>query len=142
MLCFAFDYGCSKTIFMINVIRTGEAMSIVVHVFVCTTVVSVGVFVCVCLCVTSPSVLQPEKQEDGTVTGKDRWRQKLLSAMAAGVPVTPPFLSVTSPPSSFHLPFPLPFSSSTSSPPFPFSYPAGCCLSVLLFLSHSLAATV
>ncbi|XP_038137885.1 anoctamin-2b isoform X3 [Cyprinodon tularosa] len=30
---------------------------------------------------------EPEKQEDGTVTGKDRWRQKLLSAMAAGVPV-------------------------------------------------------
>ncbi|KAM4712221.1 anoctamin-2b isoform 2-T3 [Anableps anableps] len=29
---------------------------------------------------------EPEKQEDGTVTGKDRWRQKLLSAMAAGVP--------------------------------------------------------
>lgn len=40
-------------------------------------------------------VLQPEKQEDGTVTGKDRWRQKLLSAMGAGLPVTlrllPPF---------------------------------------------------
>ncbi|XP_029969933.1 anoctamin-2b [Salarias fasciatus] len=29
---------------------------------------------------------KPEKQEDGTVTGKDRWRQKLLSAMAAGIP--------------------------------------------------------
>ncbi|XP_070784726.1 anoctamin-2b [Enoplosus armatus] len=29
---------------------------------------------------------EPEKQEDGTVTGKDRWRQKLLSAMAAGIP--------------------------------------------------------
>ncbi|XP_026218905.1 anoctamin-2b [Anabas testudineus] len=29
---------------------------------------------------------EPDKQEDGTVTGKDRWRQKLLSAMAAGVP--------------------------------------------------------
>ncbi|XP_037552148.1 anoctamin-1 [Nematolebias whitei] len=29
---------------------------------------------------------EPEKQEDGTVTGKDRWRQKLLSAMAGGVP--------------------------------------------------------
>ncbi|KAM3587568.1 uncharacterized protein V6R79_009077 [Siganus canaliculatus] len=29
---------------------------------------------------------EPEKQEDGTVTGKDRWRQKLLSAMAAGMP--------------------------------------------------------
>ncbi|XP_054911527.1 anoctamin-2b isoform X2 [Poeciliopsis prolifica] len=29
---------------------------------------------------------EPGKQEDGTVTGKDRWRQKLLSAMAAGVP--------------------------------------------------------
>nr|XP_015810445.2 anoctamin-2b isoform X1 [Nothobranchius furzeri] len=29
-----------------------------------------------------------EKQEDGTVTEKDRWRQKLLSAMAAGIPVT------------------------------------------------------
>ncbi|XP_072309610.1 anoctamin-2b [Eucyclogobius newberryi] len=27
---------------------------------------------------------EPEKQEDGTVTGKDRWRQKLLSAMSAG----------------------------------------------------------
>ncbi|XP_045928451.1 anoctamin-2b isoform X2 [Micropterus dolomieu] len=31
---------------------------------------------------------EPEKQEDGTVTGKDRWRQKLLSAMAAGIPAT------------------------------------------------------
>ncbi|KAF1372550.1 hypothetical protein PFLUV_G00266660 [Perca fluviatilis] len=31
---------------------------------------------------------EPEKQEDGTVTGKDRWRQKLLSAMAAGPPST------------------------------------------------------
>ncbi|XP_077355826.1 anoctamin-2b isoform X2 [Festucalex cinctus] len=30
---------------------------------------------------------QPVKQEDGTVTGKDRWRRKLLSAMAAGPPV-------------------------------------------------------
>ncbi|XP_067437909.1 anoctamin-2b [Thunnus thynnus] len=30
---------------------------------------------------------EPEKQEDGTVTGKDRWRQKLLSAMAAGIPL-------------------------------------------------------
>ncbi|XP_077400619.1 anoctamin-2b isoform X4 [Vanacampus margaritifer] len=30
---------------------------------------------------------QPVKQEDGTVTGKDRWRRKLLSAMAAGTPV-------------------------------------------------------
>ncbi|XP_042367380.1 anoctamin-2b [Plectropomus leopardus] len=29
---------------------------------------------------------EPDKQEDGTVTGKDRWRQKLLSAMAAGIP--------------------------------------------------------
>ncbi|KAM9334727.1 anoctamin-2b [Symphorus nematophorus] len=29
---------------------------------------------------------EPEKQEDGAVTGKDRWRQKLLSAMAAGIP--------------------------------------------------------
>ncbi|CAF96277.1 unnamed protein product, partial [Tetraodon nigroviridis] len=29
---------------------------------------------------------EPEKQEDGTVTGKDRWRQKLLSAMGAGLP--------------------------------------------------------
>ncbi|KAM9327868.1 anoctamin-2b [Pholidichthys leucotaenia] len=29
---------------------------------------------------------EPEKQEDGTVTGKDRWRQTLLSAMAAGIP--------------------------------------------------------
>ncbi|KAF6739222.1 Anoctamin-1 [Oryzias melastigma] len=29
---------------------------------------------------------EPEKQEDGAVTGKDRWRQKLLSAMAAGTP--------------------------------------------------------
>ncbi|XP_068611524.1 anoctamin-2b [Brachionichthys hirsutus] len=29
---------------------------------------------------------EPQKQEDGTVTGKDRWRQKLLSAMAAGIP--------------------------------------------------------
>ncbi|XP_028276276.1 anoctamin-2b [Parambassis ranga] len=29
---------------------------------------------------------EPEKQEEGTVTGKDRWRQKLLSAMAAGIP--------------------------------------------------------
>ncbi|XP_075932321.1 anoctamin-2b [Anarhichas minor] len=29
---------------------------------------------------------KPEKQEDRTVTGKDRWRQKLLSAMAAGIP--------------------------------------------------------
>nr|XP_057933343.1 anoctamin-1-like [Doryrhamphus excisus] len=29
---------------------------------------------------------QPVKQEDGTVTGKDRWRRKLLSAMAAGIP--------------------------------------------------------
>ncbi|RVE56292.1 hypothetical protein OJAV_G00219610 [Oryzias javanicus] len=29
---------------------------------------------------------EPEKQEDGAVTGKDRWRQKLLSAMAAGAP--------------------------------------------------------
>ncbi|XP_018539813.2 anoctamin-2b isoform X1 [Lates calcarifer] len=29
---------------------------------------------------------EPEKQEDGTVTGKDRWRQKLLSAMTAGIP--------------------------------------------------------
>ncbi|XP_069376212.1 anoctamin-2b isoform X1 [Paralichthys olivaceus] len=29
---------------------------------------------------------EPDKREDGTVTGKDRWRQKLLSAMAAGVP--------------------------------------------------------
>ncbi|XP_029901756.1 anoctamin-2b [Myripristis murdjan] len=30
---------------------------------------------------------EPDKQEDGTETGKDRWRQKLLSAMAAGAPV-------------------------------------------------------
>ncbi|XP_076010447.1 anoctamin-2b [Genypterus blacodes] len=30
---------------------------------------------------------EPDKQRDGTVTGKDRWRQKLLSAMAAGIPV-------------------------------------------------------
>ncbi|XP_063762202.1 anoctamin-2b isoform X2 [Eleginops maclovinus] len=29
---------------------------------------------------------EPEKLEDGAVTGKDRWRQKLLSAMAAGIP--------------------------------------------------------
>nr|XP_020457184.1 anoctamin-1-like [Monopterus albus] len=29
---------------------------------------------------------EPERQEGGTVTGKDRWRQKLLSAMAAGTP--------------------------------------------------------
>ncbi|XP_035770555.1 anoctamin-2b [Neolamprologus brichardi] len=29
---------------------------------------------------------EPAKQEDGTVTGKDRWRQKLLSAMSAGIP--------------------------------------------------------
>ncbi|XP_055009433.1 anoctamin-2b [Boleophthalmus pectinirostris] len=29
---------------------------------------------------------EQEKQEDGTVTGKDRWRQKLLSAMSAGKP--------------------------------------------------------
>ncbi|KAM6895607.1 anoctamin-2b isoform 1-T1 [Xenentodon cancila] len=29
---------------------------------------------------------EPEKQEDGAVTGKDRWRQILLSAMAAGIP--------------------------------------------------------
>ncbi|XP_034529987.1 anoctamin-2b isoform X2 [Notolabrus celidotus] len=29
---------------------------------------------------------EPVKQEDGTVTGKDRWRQKLLSTMAAGIP--------------------------------------------------------
>ncbi|XP_034434610.1 anoctamin-2b isoform X1 [Hippoglossus hippoglossus] len=29
---------------------------------------------------------EPDKQEDGTVTGKDRWRQKLLSTMAAGIP--------------------------------------------------------
>lgn len=54
------------------------------------------------MCVTSPSVLQPDKQEDGTVTGKDRWRQKLLSAMAAGIPVTPSSL----------VPSPLSFSSS------------------------------
>ncbi|XP_057710389.1 anoctamin-2b isoform X2 [Corythoichthys intestinalis] len=30
---------------------------------------------------------QPVKQEDGTVTGKDRWRRNLLLAMAAGTPV-------------------------------------------------------
>ncbi|XP_051248449.1 anoctamin-2b isoform X1 [Dicentrarchus labrax] len=29
---------------------------------------------------------KPDKPEDGTETGKDRWRQKLLSAMAAGIP--------------------------------------------------------
>ncbi|XP_055087468.1 anoctamin-2b [Periophthalmus magnuspinnatus] len=29
---------------------------------------------------------ESEKQEDGTVTGKDRWRQKLLSAMSSGKP--------------------------------------------------------
>ncbi|CAB1442472.1 unnamed protein product [Pleuronectes platessa] len=29
---------------------------------------------------------EPDKQEEGTVTGKDRWRQKLLSTMAAGIP--------------------------------------------------------
>ncbi|KAM9845961.1 anoctamin-2b [Aulostomus maculatus] len=29
---------------------------------------------------------EPEKPEDRTVTGKDRWRQKLLSALAAGTP--------------------------------------------------------
>ncbi|XP_039999379.1 anoctamin-2b [Xiphias gladius] len=29
---------------------------------------------------------EPEKMEDGTVTGKDRWKQKLLSAMTAGIP--------------------------------------------------------
>ncbi|XP_065807496.1 anoctamin-2b isoform X2 [Labrus bergylta] len=29
---------------------------------------------------------EPEKPEDGTVTGKDRWRQKLLSTMAAAIP--------------------------------------------------------
>ncbi len=54
------------------------------------------VCLCACVCVTSPTVLQPEKQEDGTVTGKDRWRQKLLSAMAAGIPVTPPLPSPSS----------------------------------------------
>lgn len=45
-------------------------------------------------------VLQPQKPEDGTVTGKDRWRQKLLSAMGAGPPVTPRLL----PPASCLLP--------------------------------------
>lgn len=95
---------------------------------------------CVSVCVTSPSVLQPDKQEDGTVTGKDRWRQKLLSAMAAGIPVTPSSL------------VPSPFSSSSSCFLFPFlfillfplTFPssAGHSLSVLLFLFHPLAATV
>lgn len=51
-----------------------------------------GIHFYVCVGETSPSELQPERQEDGTVTGKDRWRQKLLSAMAAGMPVTPPLL--------------------------------------------------
>lgn len=42
------------------------------------------------------------------MTGKDRWRQKLLSAMAAGVPVTLPLSSfLLSMPSFFSLLFPI-----------------------------------
>lgn len=115
MLCSSFDEESSTTIiFMVYSIRRWDAVGIVVHD--CVVCLHERGFcgcqcVCmsVCLCVTCPSVLQPDKQEDGTVTGKDRWRQKLLSAMAAGVPVTPPFLSFTSPPSSSHLLVPLPF---------------------------------
>ncbi|XP_058480027.1 anoctamin-2b [Solea solea] len=64
---------------------------------------------------------EPVKQEDGTVTGKDRWRQKLLSAMAAGIPVTPPLLLLLlllllSFPSSSS---PSPFRLLSPSPPFP-----------------------
>lgn len=105
------------------------------YVFVC------GFRVCVC-------VLQPEKQEDGTVTGKDRWRQKLLSAMAAGMPVTPPLLSLLLPFLSSLAPPPLPYISSSLLLlifllPLPvLCFPTGCSLSVLLFLSHPLASTV
>lgn len=97
---------------------------------------------CVCLCVRPvPSVLQPEKQEDGTVTGKDRWRRKLLSTVAAGIPVTP------LPPLTFFL-LSTSFSFFSSSSSFlllscPLScFPADYSPSVLLFLSSRLASTV
>lgn len=82
----------------------------------------------VCGSEMSVRVLQPEKQEDGTVTGKDRWRQKLLSAMSTGRTVTPPPFF---PASYFLLP-----------PLFhPVSFPSlllQTAVSVPLFLSHPL----
>lgn len=75
------------------------------------------------------------------MTGKDRWRQKLLSAMSAGIPVTPPLLPLSS---STTCPFLLSFSfPSCSHLAFPIlSFPSCRLLSVLLFLSHPQGATV
>lgn len=94
-----------------------------------------------CICVNA-FVLQPERQEDGTVTGKDRWREILLSAMGAGKLVTLPLLPhfILFLPFFLFSPYPLPPYPCFPSPHFSFS--AGCSLSVLLSLSHPLASTV
>lgn len=136
----------NRTILMIN-IRTGEGITLLCtfwFFFFFFAWLWFRVFVCVhvvcnlSLCLAAREAGGRDSDREGQMETKTTVCHGCRNSGNPSFPLLHLFSLFLSP--FFY--FSSSFSSSSSSPPFPFSYPAGCCLSVLLFLSHPLAATV